>query len=301
MAARAAGGGVSTRPPARRRRPERATSAGRTVLAILIPVLAVIVIVVGLIVYYGGGTGTDDAAPDPATAGTTVDVLFIEGLRRSEMAEILQKKTGIPAADYMAATDPSTKGQRLAGTKKPTSLEGFLFPATYPVDPALPVADLVDYQVRTFQERTAGIDYSAARKKNLSPYDVLIIASLVEREASDRRERRLVAGVIENRLRSGMRLDIDATVQYAVGSWKEEISGADLRIDSPYNTRKFPGLPPGPICNPSEESIRAAANPLPSKYLYYVAKNDGTDLHYFAENAAQHAQFIARAEANGGG
>jgi len=300
MAARAAGGGMSTRPPGRRKRPERATSAGRTVVAVLIPVFAVIIIVVGLVLY-SGGRDSGEPAPGSTSAGTTVDVLFIEGLRRSEMAGILQRKTGIPAADYMAATDASKKGQALAGTKKPTSLEGFLFPATYPVDPAQPVSELVDYQVRTFQERTAGIDYSAARKKNLSKYDVLIIASLVEREASDARERRLVAGVIENRLRSGMRLDIDATVQYAVGSWKEEITGADLRIDSPYNTRKFPGLPPGPICNPSEESIRAAANPLPSKYLYYVAKNDGTDLHYFAENAAQHEQFIARANANGGG
>jgi UPF0755 protein len=291
---------MSTRPPGRRKRPERATSAGRTVLAILIPVAALIVIVVGLVLY-SGGSDSGAPPPDATSTGSTVDVLFIEGLRRSEMADILQEKTGIPAADYMAATDPSKQGQKLAGTKKPTSLEGFLFPATYPVDPAKPVSDLVDYQVRTFTERTAAIDYSAARKKNLSKYDVLIIASLVEREASDQRERRLVAGVIENRLRAGMRLDIDATVQYAVGSWKEEITAADLRIDSPYNTRKFPGLPPGPICNPSEESIRAAANPLPSKYLYYVAKNDGTDLHYFAESAEQHAQFIAKAQANGGG
>ncbi len=291
---------MSTPSPRRRKRPERATSAGRTVLLILIPVLALVVIGVGLGIYYGGGLGPDEPAPT-TTTGTTVDVLFVEGLRRSEMAEVLQEKTGIAASEYMAATDPSKKGQLLAGTGKPTSLEGFLFPATYPVDPAAPVTDLVDYQVRTFEERTAGIDYSAARKKNLTKYDVLIIASLVEREASDGRERRLVAGVIENRLREGMRLDIDATVQYAVGSWKEEISAADLRVDSPYNTRKFPGLPPGPICNPSEESIRAAANPLPSKYLYYVAKNDGTDLHYFAENAAQHAQFIARAQSNGGG
>jgi UPF0755 protein len=290
---------MSTRPPGRRKRPERATSAGRTVLAVLIPVVALIVIVVGLVFFSGGDS--PDPGPDTTSAGTTVDVLFIEGLRRSEMAEILQRKAGIPAADYMAATDPSKKGQALARTTKPTSLEGFLFPATYPVDPAKPVSELVDYQVSTYQERTAGIDYSAARKKNLSKYDVLIIASLVEREASDARERRLVAGVIENRLRSGMRLDIDATVQYAVGSWKEEITGADLRSDSPYNTRKFPGLPPGPICNPSEESIRAAANPLPSKYLFYVAKNDGTDLHYFAENAAQHEQLIAKANANGGG
>lgn len=291
---------MSTRPPRRGRRPERATSAGRTVLLILIPVLALMVIAAGLAVYYGGGLGPDEPAASTAS-GTTVDVLFVEGLRRSEMAQVLQDKTGMPAADYMAATDPSKAGQTLARTKKPTSLEGFLFPATYPVDPSRPVTDLVDYQVRTYEERTADIDYSAAKKKNLSPYEVLIIASLVEREASKQRERRMVAGVIENRLRAQMRLDIDATVQYAVGSWKGEITASDLRSDSPYNTRKFPGLPPGPICNPSEESIRAAANPMPSKYLFYVAKNDGTDLHYFAETEAEHLQLIARARANGGG
>jgi UPF0755 protein len=98
-----------------------------------------------------------------------------------------------------------------------------------------------------------------------------------------------------------MRLDIDATVQYAVGSWKAELTKADLEIDSPYNTRKFPGLPPGPICNPGEDSIRAAANPTPSGFLYYVAKNDGTDLHYFARTEAEHVANIRRAAANGGG
>lgn len=98
-----------------------------------------------------------------------------------------------------------------------------------------------------------------------------------------------------------MRLDIDATVQYAVGSWKAEITKADLDIDSPYNTRKFPGLPPGPICNPGLESIKAAANPLPSNYLFYVSRNDGTGLHWFSRTEAEHIAYIKRAAANGGG
>ena len=286
-----------TRPPGRRRRPERATPAGRKVLAIVIPIIALLVIAIGLWMTWGGDGGEQPAQ----TTATTVDVLFVEGLRRSEMAEILQQETGIPAADYMKATDPSALGQRLAGTKKPTSLEGFLFPATYPVDPKKPVTDLVNYQLDTYAQRTAGISYAAAKRKNLTKYDVLIIASLVEREASTEKERRIIAGVIENRLRARMRLDIDATVQYAVGSWKAELTKDDLAISSPYNTRKYPGLPPGPICNPSEESIRAAANPIPSKYLYYVSKNDGTDLHYFATTEAGHIANIKRAAANGGG
>ena len=284
-------------PPGRRRRPERATPAGRKVLAIVIPIIALLVIAIGLWMTWGDSGGEQPAQ----TTATTVDVLFVEGLRRSEMAEILQEKTGIPASDYMKATDPSALGQRLAGTKKPTSLEGFLFPATYPVDPKKPVADLVNYQLDTYAQRTEGISYAAAKRKNLTKYDVLIIASLVEREASTGKERRIIAGVIENRLRARMRLDIDATVQYAVGSWKAELTKDDLAISSPYNTRKYPGLPPGPICNPSEESIRAAANPIPSKYLYYVSKNDGTDLHYFSTNEAGHIANIKRAAANGGG
>ncbi len=284
-------------PPGRRRRPERATPAGRKVLAIVIPIIALLVIAIGLWMTWGDSGGEQPAQ----TTATTVDVLFVEGLRRSEMAEVLQEKTGIPAGDYMKATDPSALGQRLAGTKKPTSLEGFLFPATYPVDPKKPVTDLVNYQLDTYAQRTEGISYAAAKRKNLTKYDVLIIASLVEREASTEKERRIIAGVIENRLRARMRLDIDATVQYAVGSWKAELTKDDLAIASPYNTRKYPGLPPGPICNPSEESIRAAANPVPSKYLYYVSKNDGTDLHYFSTDEAGHIANIKRAAANGGG
>lgn len=284
-------------PPGRRRRPERATPAGRKVLAIVIPIIALLVIAIGLWMTWGDSGGEQPAQ----TTATTVDVLFVEGLRRSEMAEILQEKTGIPASDYMKATDPSALGQRLAGTKKRTSLEGFLFPATYPVDPKKPVTDLVNYQLDTYAQRTEGISYAAAKRKNLTKYDVLIIASLVEREASTEKERRIIAGVIENRLRARMRLDIDATVQYAVGSWKAELTKDDLAIASPYNTRKYPGLPPGPICNPSEESIRAAANPVPSKYLYYVSKNDGTDLHYFSTDEAGHIANIKRAAANGGG
>lgn len=284
-------------PPGRRRRPERATPAGRKVLAIVIPIIALLVIAIGLWMTWGDGGGDQPAQ----TTATTIDVLFVEGLRRSEMAEVLEQKTGIPAADYMKATDPSALGQRLAGTKKPTSLEGFLFPATYPVDPKKPVTDLVNYQLDTYAQRTEGINYAAAKRKNLTKYDVLIIASLVEREASTEKERRIIAGVIENRLRARMRLDIDATVQYAVGSWKAELTKDDLAISSPYNTRKYLGLPPGPICNPSEQSIRAAANPIPSKYLYYVSKNDGTDLHYFSTNEAGHIANIKRAAANGGG
>ncbi len=256
-------------------------------------VVVAAIALIALVMSRGGGNDASQAT----TPGTT-QVLFIEGLRRSEMARILQEKTGIPEASYMTATGPGARGRALAGTSRPTSLEGFLFPATYPVNPKAPVGNVVDYQLRTFRERTAGIDYAYARRHNLTKYDVLTIASLVEREASDERERRIIAGIIYTRLHLKMRLDIDATVQYVVGYWKRDLTAADLRIASPYNTRRYTGLPPGPICNPGEASIRAAANPIRTNDLYYVARADGTDHHYFARTPAEFYAAIAKAKAN---
>jgi UPF0755 protein len=142
------------------------------------------------------------------------------------------------------------------------------------------------------------VDYRYAQSKNLSPYDVLTIASMVEREVAVPSERVVVAGVIYNRLRLGMTLGIDATVQYALGYWKTNLTQSDLQIDSPYNTRRFPGLPPGPICNPGLPSIQAAAHPAHVAYLYYVARNDGTGRHYFATTLAQFNHDVATSNAN---
>lgn len=279
------------RPPARRRRPERATKAGKGVLVgVVLGVLVLVAIIAGVMMTRGGD------APVATTPATT-DVVFIEGQRRTEYAEMLQAKTGIPAADYIRATDPSKVGQTMAGTKKLTSLEGFLFPATYPVDPKKPVSDLVNYQLRTYEQRTATVDYSYAKKKNLTKYDVLILASIIEREASNPKDRRLIAGVFYNRLRLGMRLDSDVTVHYALGSWSKELTKADLNSDSPYNTRKFHGLPPTPICNPGLDSITAAANPTATKSLYFVASPSGTV--FYAQNAADFETAIAKAKASG--
>ena len=280
------------RPPGRRPRPERTTKAGRGVLiGAVLGVLVLVAIIAGVMMTRGGGD-----AP-VATTPRTVDVLFVEGKRRTEYAATLQEKTGIPAADYLAATGPSKVGQTMAGTKTPVSLEGFLFPATYPVDPKKPVSDLVNYQLRTYQQQTATVNYSYAKKKNLTKYDVLILASIIEREASTPKDRRLIAGVFYNRLHLGMRLDSDVTVHYALGSWSNDLTKADLNLNSPYNTRRFHGLPPTPICNPGLDSIKAAARPTPSKYLYFVASPSGKV--YYATTDAAFQQAIAQAKANG--
>ena len=251
----------------------------------------------------GGETETEAAAPAASVAVTTPSsrVTFPEGLRREEIAEILERETGLSGERYLALTAAGPRGRELAGADANRSLEGFLFPATYDIYPDTTVRDVVDQQVQAYRDRVAGIDYGYARGRNLTRYDVLIIASMVEREVRVPSERALVAGVMYNRLRAGMRLDIDATVQYALGDWKPELTASDLQIDSPYNTRRYPGLPPGPICNPGSASIAAAARPARTDHLYYVAKADGSGGHYFGRTAEEHAQNIARARANAGG
>jgi uncharacterized YceG family protein len=141
------------------------------------------------------------------------------------------------------------------------------------------------------------VDLKAARRANLTPYDVLIIASLVEREAQLDKERPVVASVIYNRLREGMNLGIDATVRYAANNWTRPVTRSQLASPSPYNTYNHPGLPPGPIGNPGLESMRAAAKPARTKYLYYVVKPGTCGEHAFAETADEHDRNAARYEA----
>jgi UPF0755 protein len=241
-------------------------------------------------------------ASSPTTAvpaaQTPINVIFPEGLRREQIASILAAKTDLSASQYLALTATGGEGEVLSGKKAPRSLEGFLFPATYPIFPTTTVSDVVNEQLTAFRQYTAAVDYRYAESKNLSPYDVLTIASMVEREVAVPSERVVVAGVIYNRLRLGMTLGIDATVQYALGYWKTKLTQSDLQIDSPYNTRRFPGLPPGPICNPGLPSIQAAAHPAHVAYLYYVARNDGTGRHYFATTLAQFNHDVATSNAN---
>jgi UPF0755 protein len=133
-----------------------------------------------------------------------------------------------------------------------------------------------------------------ARSKNLNLYDVLTIASMVEREVQVPRERRLVASVIYNRLHAGMPLQIDATVRFATGNWTRPLRRSQLRTPSPYNTYTHPGLPPGPIGSPGLASIQAAAHPARSKYLYYVVKPCGRGEHVFARTGAEFQRALKR-------
>jgi UPF0755 protein len=177
------------------------------------------------------------------------------------------------------------------------SLEGYLFPDTYFLQPDSKPEAAVAKMLANF-ERKVYVPLKtefASSSLSLNPEfassshsfnEVVILASMVEREAKLPRERPLIAGVYINRLRKGMKLDCDATIQYALGHHKARLLYSDLTVDSPYNTYVHPGLPPGPICNPGLDSVRAALQPLQSDYLYYVARPDGS--HAFSRTMSEH-------------
>ncbi len=162
-------------------------------------------------------------------------------------------------------------------------LEGFLFPETYEVFTTAKEEDILNKMLGQFDFIFSDEYYKRAEELGYSVYEIVTIASLIEREARVDEERPLVASVIYNRLAAGQPLQIDATVQYALGKQKEALTYADLEIDSPYNTYKVPALPAGPICSPGQASIESALYPAESNYYYYVLKSKNEITHNFAE------------------
>ena len=207
----------------------------------------------------------------------------------------MSHRTAITKNAYLAAARPDGYKLPLAGAGDAVDLEGFLFPSTYNLDPDTSANDLVGQQLRTFKEKTANLDWGSAKNLGLTEYQVLTVASMVEREAKLPEERALVAAVIYNRLMAGMKLEIDATVQYALGYWKTDLTAEDLLTDSAYNTRLYEGLPPGPICNPGVATIEAALHPASVDYLYYVATGDAAGHHIFT---ASYDEFLRASESS---
>ena len=277
------------------RRADGRRRRGRLRLVGVVVVLAAVVIAAAAALEHRRDAAAD--ATPTVTVAPPIRLTFPEGLRREDMARLLAEKTNLSGQEYLDLTGPGPKGAERAGTARAASLEGFLFPATYEIGTETTVSYLIDQQLAAFDGKFGNVRMTFAKSRNLTPYDVLIIASMVEREVVDPAERPLVAGVIYNRLKRKMRLDIDATVQYAVGEWRE-LTAKDLASDSPYNTRKFAGLPPGPIANPGLASIEAAARPKQSAFLYYVAREDGTNRHYFATTIDAFETLKSRARAN---
>jgi UPF0755 protein len=221
----------------------------------------------------------------------TLTVTIPEGYTRSQAAQLVEE-VGVPG-DYTKATikskylDPADYGGKGAKT-----LEGFLFPDTFELKPNAPVEDLVQLQLQDFKQRIKGVDMSYAKSKNLTVFDVVTIASMVEDEAGVDKQRGLVASVVYNRLRDGMPLGIDATIRFATGNYTQPLTESELAIDSPYNSRTNVGLPPGPISNPGLASIEAAAHPPKTDYLFYVTTPGACGKLTFAETEAEFEEAV---------
>jgi len=212
----------------------------------------------------------------------------IDSIRAEQSAKgaaaVLPPFTGAQYTAAVKAMRPPVTLKAPAATK---SMEGVLFPATYELLKTGSAAAFAQKQLDAFNTNLGTIDMSYATKHGLTPYDVVIIASLVEREARVPEDRPHIASVIYNRLRLRMTLGIDATIQYAVSGpdgWRTSLRQSDLQIDSPYNSRLREGLPPTPIASPGLASLQAAAKPSTSDDLYYVADPAGGGKHHFYKN-----------------
>jgi UPF0755 protein len=228
----------------------------------------------------------------------TFKLTIPEGRSRREVAPIVDKAA--IEGDYLEATqseDAIARARKLGLPKGSDNTEGFLFPATYDLVEPSPAADLVEKQLQAYADNLAEVDLSYAKRKNLTRYDVLIIASMVEREAQLDSERPLVAAVIYNRLKAGMPLGIDATIRYVENNWTEPLKVSELERDTPYNTRINRDLPPTPIGNPGLKSLEAAANPAREDYLFYVVKPGTCGEHAFSSSDAQFQRDRARYDA----
>jgi UPF0755 protein len=248
--------------------------------------LIVLSLAAGAALWAGWTALKDRSSGAPPTTAverpTQIRITLPEGLTVNQMA--LAADAGsrlITAAGYRRE---ARKQPLPAGFGQPTSPEGFMFPDTYFALATDPAAALVEKQLENFRAKWATVDMRYARSKNLTNYDVLTIASMIEKEVVVPRERPLVAAVIYNRLHQRMPLGIDATLRYGLGiPPTEAITKRQLASDSPYNTRRFTGLPPTPIANPGLSSIQAAAHPANVDYVYFVRKPDCRS-HFFTSS-----------------
>jgi UPF0755 protein len=263
--------------------------------------LVVLAVVVGGGAWAGWAALKDDssAPPEPTTRvepPKQVRITLPEGLTVNQMAQAADAASRlITAAGYLR----QAREQRLpAGFGRPRSPEGFLFPDTYFVFENDPAAALVEKQLEDFRAKWTKVDMTYARSKNLTNYDVLIIASMIEKEVVVPRERPLVAAVIYSRLHERMPLGIDATLRYGLDiPPTKAITKSELASDSPYNTRKLHGLPPTPISNPGLASIQAAAHPAKVDYLYFVRKPDCRS-HFFTASVDEFLNYTRKGLTN---
>lgn len=206
-----------------------------------------------------------------------------EGLAASQVVPILAKLGMAESGSYAElAGQPAKFSIPKVGGSQPfvTTLEGLLFPSTYFLQPGDGPSQVIKAQLAAFESKAASLAWSNAVALKVTPYQVVIIASIIEKEARVPEERAKVAAVVYNRLAKGMSLGIDATIRYAVGKWTGALTQTDLEVDSPFNTRTHKGLPPSPICSPGLAALNAALVPAKADYLYYVLI-DKSGHHFF--------------------
>jgi UPF0755 protein len=195
-----------------------------------------------------------------------ISVTFPEGFRVNDLYTYLPDNfEKLPVTDY-------------------ERYEGYLFPETYFISGDTTLVELVELLLETSTVRHDSL--IGATSTNLTKDEVITLASIIEREAKDENSKRIVSGILQNRLRKGMPLQVDATFNYIIGKSSAELTLDDLKIDSPFNTYTHKGLPPRPISNPGEESIRAVLNPKTTEYMYYLTADDGT--FYYAKTFEEH-------------
>jgi UPF0755 protein len=277
--------------PARVRR-RRLVAFGAIVSAVVAGVVAVVIALPHV--------HRSHALPPPPPPPKPFRVVFPEGFTRAQMAVRVHAVARIARRKSHKAVKLNGAGYLLASRRAriacfqpqvQKNLEGFLFPATYDFLASTTTRRLVQDQLKAFCEKWKQIDFTYAKSKNLTPYDVLIIASMVEKETLAPAERPLVAAVIYNRLHARMPLGIDATLRYGLHiAPTRSILQSELASSSPYNSRKLPGLPPTPIANPGLASIQAAARPAHVGYLFFVRKPDKVH-HFFTASDTAFAQY----------
>ena len=263
--------------------------------------------VIGLTVAIAGVHGRHKPKPITTLAAPKpFRIVFPEGFTRWDMAKrikvvdaIAHRERGVrprlSSAQYVRITSTRRLAPLAFGPKAP-NLEGFLFPATYDFTARTTTLQLVRAQLQAFRRNWRRVNLAYARSKNLTPYDVLIIASMVEKEALAPEERPKIARVIYNRLHARMKLGIDATIRYALRvPGTRSLTESELHAKTPFNTRAVLGLPPTPIANPGLASIQAAAHPVSGDWLYFVRKPDKVH-HFFT---ASEREFLAYERAHG--
>ncbi len=232
---------------------------------------------------------------------TMRSVTVIEGWRLEEVADAVAEQ-GVSRDEFISVARAGDYDfEFLADLDPDESLEGYLFPAVYPIGSLQEPSDIVEGMLAAFDQNVPAEVAEKADEAGLTLHEVVTIASIIEREAQVPDERPVMAQVFLSRLRLGIPLEADPTVQYAAadaesvaqyGYWKRDLTRADLEDASPYNTYRWDGLPPGPICNPGLSSILAVVNPSDTDYLYFVAKPDGS--HAFAETLDEHLENIRK-------